>query len=133
METNLAYHTHLDSRFPSLFNFSVGFSIVLSNTKKSMRRTKRCSWKGSWGMPASRGHQAEVPGALGAVFWCMVAVVQYAEMLDWALKARLDALVPVPEVALTSLPIRALQGVSIPLFSLQYAGSKSHRQAWKAS
>lgn len=61
METNLAYHTHLDSRFPSLFNFSVGFSIVLSNTKKSMRRTKRCSWKGSWGMPASRGHRAEVP------------------------------------------------------------------------
>lgn len=73
METNSAYHTHLDSRFPSLFNFSVGFSIVLSNIKKSMRRTKRCSWKGSWGMPVSRGHEAEVPGALGAVFWCMVA------------------------------------------------------------
>ena len=63
----------------------------------------------------------------------MVAVVEHAEMLDWMLKAQLDVLFSVPEVAHISLPIRALQGMNIPHFSLQYAGSKSHRQAWKAS
>lgn len=98
-----------------------------------MHRIKRCSWKGSRGTPASHGHQAEVPGALGAVFCCMVAAVQYTELLGWMLKARLDILFSVPEVAHVSLPIRALPVTDIPRFSLQHGRSKSHRQAWKAS
>jgi len=103
--------------------------MLLPNTEKSMHRIRRCTWKRS---EACLGHQADVPGALRVPFRCVVTVLQHAEMPDWLLKAYLDVLFSVPEVAQLSLPIRAWLGMNIPHFSLKSAGSKSHRQAWKA-
>lgn len=102
---------------------------MLSNTKK-VRVGSRCGWKRSETCLPCRAITPRFLGHPGQYFivWGLVWSMQ-----SWTLKAQLDVLFSVPEVAQISLPVRALLAMDVPHFFLQHVGNESHWQAWKAS